>query len=191
MKRLFHFVLVAGILAAQDRVNPSIAVKDIHGQTQHPFEAKSKAALVFFITDDCPISNRYAHEIRRICEAYAGRAGCTLDYIDPDLTPAKVEKHLTEFGHGNYPAVIDTKHVLVKAAGADVTPEAAVIQPDGTIAYRGRIDNTYVTWGQHRNQATELDLKNALEQVLAGKPVTSPRTKAIGCYITPLELLKH
>jgi len=191
MKIAFQLVVLSGLLMAQERVNPSLAVKDIHGQTQHPFEGKGKAAMVFFITDDCPISNRYAHEIRRICEAYAGRASCTLDYIDASLTPEKVQKHLTEFGHGSYPAVIDTKQALVKAAGATVTPEVAVILADGTVAYRGRIDNTWATWGQNRSHATEFDLKNALDEVMAGKPVTVARTKAVGCYITPVELLNH
>ena len=114
MKLLWCLILGSAAFA-QERVNSSLAIKDIHGQVQHPFEAKGKAAMVFFITDDCPISNRYAHEIRRICEAYAGKAGCTLDYIDPDLTSEKVEKHLAEFGHGSYAAIIDTKHALVKA----------------------------------------------------------------------------
>jgi hypothetical protein len=191
MKLLCYVALFSSFLFAQERVNPALAVKDIHGQTQHPFEVKGKAAMVFFITDDCPISNRYAHEIRRICEAYAGRASCTLDYIDASLTPEKVQKHLAEFGHGSYPAVIDTKQALVKAAGATVTPEVAVIQQDGTVAYRGRIDNTWATWGQNRSHATEFDLKNALEEVLAGKPVSVPRTKAVGCFITPIELLKQ
>ena len=189
MKALLYLALFSAVLAAQERVNPALTVKDIHGQTQQPFRARAKASVVFFITDDCPISNRYAHEIRRICESNSGRANCTLAYIDPDMTPTKVEKHMSEFGHGAYPAVIDSKHTLVKAAGATVTPEAAVILADGTVAYRGRIDNTYVTFGQSRREATEYDLKNALDQIASGKPVAVPRTKAVGCYITPLELL--
>jgi len=176
---------------ADERVNPGISINDIHGVAQKPFEAKGKAALVFFITDDCPISNRYAREIHRICEAYASLAKCTLAYIDGDLTPAKVEKHMSEFGHSGYPAVIDGKQVLVKAVGATVTPEAAVILPDGKIAYRGRIDNMWATWGQSRREATEFDLRVALDQVIAGKAVANPRTKAVGCYITPVELLGH
>jgi hypothetical protein len=182
-------LFVAGAFA-QDRVSPVITVKDIHGVVQKPFDASGKkAALVFFITDDCPISNRYAREIHRICDTYAGNAKCTLDYIDADLTPAKVEKHMADFGHGNYPAVIDAKQVLVKAAGATVTPEVALITADGSLAYRGRIDNMWATWGQSRREATELDLRHALDQVLAGKPVALARTKAVGCYITPVELL--
>ena len=101
----------------------------------------------------------------------------------------KVEKHMSDFGHGNYPAVIDSKQVLVKAVGATVTPEVAVVTPDGTIAYRGRIDNMWATWGQSRREATVFDLRSALDQVLAGKPVAVARTKAVGCYITPVELL--
>jgi hypothetical protein len=183
-------LLFAASAWAQDRVSPSIAVKDIHGQVQRPFDASGKkAALVFFITDDCPISNRYAREIHRICDAYAGQAKCTLDYIDADLTTAKVEKHRADFGHGSYPAVIDAKQVLVKAAGATVTPEVAVVTGNGSLVYRGRIDNMWATWGQSRREATELDLRNALDQVLAGKPVAVARTKAVGCYITPVELL--
>jgi Redoxin len=185
---LLAFALIA---SAQDRVNPSTTVADVHGQPQRPFEAKGKAAIVFFITDECPISNRYAHEIRRICEAYGDRAKCTLAYVDADLTTAKVEKHMSEFGHGNYPAIIDGKQILTKAAGATVTPEAAVILPNGEIAYRGRVDNTWAALGQARREATVMDLRNALDQVSAGKPVAVPRTKPIGCYITPVELLGH
>jgi hypothetical protein len=191
MMKYSLIVLCALSAWAQDRVSPSLSVKDIHGQLQRPFDASGKnAALVFFITDDCPISNRYAREIHRLCDAYAGHAKCTLDYIDGDLTTAKVEKHMADFGHGNYPAVIDGKQVLVKAVGATVTPEVAVIVPDGSIAYRGRIDNLWATWGQSRREATVLDLRTALDQVIAGKPVTVPRTKAVGCYITPAELLR-
>ena len=98
---------------------------------------------------------------------------------------------MADFAHGTYPAIIDATQSLAKAAGATVTPEVAVILPNGTIAYRGRIDNTWVGLGKNRRQPTETDLKNALDQIAAGKPVTTPRTKAVGCFITPIELLKH
>ena len=187
MHLLLQLLLIAIALTAQDRVNPSLTIQDIHGQAQHPFQAKGKAALVFFIVPDCPISNRYARTIKQICDNQA----CTLVYVDPDLTPDTVEKHKADFGHGTYPAIIDATQTLAKAAGATVTPEVVVILPNGTIAYRGRIDNTWSSLGKNRRQPTETDLKNALDEISAGKPVTTPRTKAIGCFITPIELLKH
>ncbi len=51
--------------------------------------------------------------------------------------------------------------------------------------YRGRIDNVYASLGKRRAEATEKDLRKALDEVLSGKPVSTPQTKAIGCYIPP------
>src|ERR1700686_3880293 len=139
-----------------EHVDTAIAVPDIRGHLQRPFEpaGKAAAALVFFITNDCPISNAYAREIRRICDGYAGRASCALDYVDPTLTPQQAAKHAADYGHGDYPILIDTNHTLVLAAGATVTPEAAVILPSGKIAYRGRIDDRYFSLGKARPEPT-------------------------------------
>src|SRR5258708_4042185 len=109
------------------RVPPTLTVRDIRGQIQRPFfAAPGTAAVVFFVTNDCPVSNGYVQEMRRICEQYKGKASCTLDYVDPTLTPDTVAKHMAEYNHGDYPAVIDTNHALVKASGAQVTPEVLV-----------------------------------------------------------------
>jgi hypothetical protein len=188
----YVLILLTALFAfAQERVDLAISVTDINGRTLHPFQTLGKAAsVIFFITNDCPISNIYAHEIRRICDAYADRAACMLDYIDPTLTNSQVAKHIAEYGHGNYPAVIDRKHALVKAVGATTTPEAAVIT-GGKVAYRGRIDNLYVRLGQARPKPTQFDLRSALDSVIAGRVVDTPRTQAIGCSITPIELLTH
>ena len=174
------------------RLSPSTSVRDIQGKMRKPFfAAPNAAAVVFFVTNDCPVSNGYAQEMRRICEAYKGKASCTLDYIDPTLSTETVAKHFTEYNHGDYPAVIDTEHALVKASGAQVTPEVVVVLPGGQIAYRGRIDNKYVALGRARQQPTVHDLRDVLDAVLSGKPVESPRTSPIGCYITPLEFFRN
>ena len=175
---------------AQQRADPSIAVTDIRGKVQHPFQTNGKASVIVFVTNDCPISNGYAREIRRICEQFAGQASCYLSYVDPDLTLQQVAKHTTDYGHGDYPAIIDRKHELVKATGATVTPEAVVVGTSGKIEYRGRIDNKYVTWGTARPEATERDLRAAIQAVAEGRPVATAYTKAVGCFITPLDILK-
>src|SRR5262249_22373458 len=134
------------VAMAQESVDVSLSMADTLGQVHQPFQSRGKAASVnFFITHDCPISNRYAREIHRICDEFGCGVQCFLDYVDPDLPLPQAAKHAADYGHGNYPAFVDTKHLLVKAAGATVTPEAAVVLPDGKIAYRGRIDNKYVT----------------------------------------------
>ena len=54
--------------------------------------------------------------------------------------------------------------------------------------YRGRIDNQYASLGHPRRVVTAHDLQDALEAVIAGKPVATPQTDPIGCYIVSPEM---
>ena len=63
-------------------------VFDLAGQSFDPFDTAGVRAIVFlFVSTDCPISNRYAPEIRRVKEKFA-RAGVRLwlVYADPDTS---------------------------------------------------------------------------------------------------------
>ena len=88
-----------------------------------------------------------------------------------------------EYSLSGYTAVIDREHKLVRETGATVTPEAVVILADGSIPYRGRIDNMYPNLGQRRRVITEKDLRAALDAVGENRSVKVSRTQAVGCYI--------
>ncbi|HWE48330.1 MAG TPA: hypothetical protein VG273_00975, partial [Bryobacteraceae bacterium] len=96
-------------------------------------------------------------------------------------------KHAQDFGHGDYPKIVDREHALVKVTGADVTPTAVLVLPGGSIAYRGRIDDFYAELGRPRRAVSEYNLRDAIDSVLAGKPVAKPETKPVGCYIPDLK----
>ena len=178
--------LLAGALLAFSACAASLTISDIEGRKLTPMQPAGPAQVLFFITNDCPISNFYAPEIQRICGEYAGKGvSCVLVYVDPTLAPAAVRKHLGEFGYKQIPAILDRKHKLVQAAGARITPEAIVIGHEGKVRYAGRIDNFYAGLGKPRRQATVHDLRTALDEILAGKPVTAPKTDPVGCYIPP------
>jgi AhpC/TSA family protein len=177
------FVTIA--LAAQAFAG-SLSVTDIDGKELSPLRPSGPAEVLFFITHDCPISNFYAPEIQRICGQYGAKGvSCALVYVDPQMNAAVARKHLGDFGYKGIPAILDAKHKVVDAAGARFTPEAIVIGHDGRILYSGRIDNFYAGLGKPRRQATVHDLRTALEETLAGKPVTTPKTDPVGCYISP------
>jgi hypothetical protein len=173
------------LLALGTILHPGVAVRDIDGVMREPLKVeKGHAEALFFITNDCPVSNYYSHEIRRICDDYEKRGiGCMLVYTDPTLTDDQARQHAKDYGHGAYPKIVDRAHALVKATGAAVTPTAVVVKPDESIAYRGRIDNFYAGLGRPRRIVTEHDLREALDSVLAGKPVANPETSPVGCYI--------
>jgi hypothetical protein len=150
-----------------------------------PLSPNGPASVLFFITNDCPIANSYAPEIQRICGDYSSRGvSCTLVYSDATLDDAAIRKHRADFGYRDtIPFVLDKDHHLAQATGATITPEAVVVDRHSKVLYRGRIDNFWAALGKPRRQATEHDLRQALDEVLAGKSVTHPQTPAIGCYI--------
>ena len=166
------------------------ALVDIEGRAHGSLgDGKRAASVLLFLLTDCPVSNRLAPEIGRICAEYAERgAGCFLVYADPDKTAEEVRAHAEAFGHGALPAILDRDRALTEAAGATITPEAAVYSAAGELVYRGRVNDLYASLGKPRPRPTEHDLRRALDEVLAGKPVTKPRTQAVGCFIPPKDL---
>ena len=142
--------------------------------------AKSKATVFFFIATDCPIANRYAPEISRIAKSYALK-GVLLYRVYVTAKPTEVVRHGQEFKL-NFPAVLDSRRKLVQATGVKVTPEVAVLNSAGILVYRGRIDNQNIEHGSIRKDYRR-DLRVALDEVLAGKPVSQPEAAAIGCFL--------
>jgi ribosomal protein L35AE/L33A len=146
--------------------------------------AGTKAIVFLFTSTDCPISNRYAPEVRRIAETFASKGVVfRLIYPNPADQPAAIREHMAAFSYeGAIEALRDPAHGLVKYAGVKVTPEAAVYA-GGRIVYRGRIDNRFVDLGVERPAATRRDLAGALAAVLAGQAVVPRTTQAVGCFI--------
>ncbi len=92
-------------------------------------------------------------------------------------------EHAGSFGI-DCPVLLDSRHDLSRLLGATITPEAVVTGPGGNVLYRGRIDDLYVTLGHRRYEARTHDLKDALDAVLGGRPISNPFTQAIGCSIS-------
>ncbi len=161
-----------------------ITVYDLDGQPVHPLADQHARAIVFvFLRADCPISNRYAPELRRLQEKFAPLGvRFWLVYSDPALKPAAIRKHAEEF---QLPMSIlrDPVHWLVRRGRVRVTPEVAVFVAHGDLVYHGRIDNRFVDFGLERPDPTERDLEQVLESVLAGRPIKNRSRPAVGCYI--------
>jgi hypothetical protein len=187
LANLVLLLAVAAVAAQEPKPDKTLRFTDIKGATHHPLDVKdAKAAVLVFITTDCPIANYYTSEINAIVKDHADKTiRFYVVHVDPDLTTAAAGKHAATYQLAA-PVLIDAKHQLVAATGATITPEAVVLVPDGKIAYRGRIDDTYVELGKRRVAPNRRDLREALAAVLAGQPVKETRTKAIGCPIAEL-----
>ncbi|HMF96613.1 MAG TPA: hypothetical protein VKE96_20070 [Vicinamibacterales bacterium] len=178
-------VVVAFALA--QTAAPAVRVQFLDGPTSaDPFSAPAgvKAIVFLFTSTECPISNRYAPELRRLAETFVPQGVLfRLVYPNPAEDATAIREHMAAFAYaGATQALRDPTHALVKAVGATITPEAAVYA-GGRVRYRGRIDNRFVDFGVDRPAATEHDLRDAIAAILAGKPVTHPETQPVGCYI--------
>jgi hypothetical protein len=142
--------------------------------------------VFLFTLTDCPISNRYAPEVERLRAKFAPRGvAFWLVYPDPGESPEAIRNHIKDYSYRSG-VLRDPKHALVELTGARVTPEAAVFAPGGKLVYCGRIDDRFVDFGKMRAEATVHDLEEALEAVLALRPVKQARTTAVGCFIPEL-----
>ena len=101
---------------------------------------------------------------------------------DTTIADADVLRHTTEYQF-SFPVLFDPHQTLVKMTAATTIPSAAVLTPDGTLLYLGRIDNRVEDFNIRRSEPTKFDLREALDAVLARKPVPHPRTNAFGCAI--------
>lgn len=182
MMRIFPLLVIT--LTTAPATGSGVTVRDLTGRSLELLApAPREIQLLFFLSTDCPISNRYAPEITRMCSEYSGR-GVRCFAVYPDAVDAAVVKrHRQEFGFPDtVPAVIDREHQVVRAVGPRVTPEAAVYTSTGRV-YRGRINDLYVDVGRSRRAATSHDVRLALDAVLSGRPVPQPDTEAVGCLI--------
>jgi peroxiredoxin len=167
---------------------PKVVLRDaISGQDLCLTEARGQRATVLVcMSGDCPISTEYLPTILEIAAAYREQ-GVSFVGINPngsqtlDLMAEYAREHKLPFPYLKDPGGKVSRRLLFS-----VTPEARVFDAAGKLVYGGRIDDRYRRGGTS-DQNVAKDLENALDEVLAGKPVSASRTKAIGCPLQVAE----
>ena len=182
-------LLISGCAAPPLRV--AAVLSTVEGEAMSVLEGSAGTLRVFFFLDPvCPIANAYVPEILRIIESASG-PDLDVVIVHPDraLQDDAVRAHADMYGLPQ-PIIIDRGHDLVRAIGATVTPEAALVrfgdEPGAfTLLYRGRIDNLYRDFGVRAAAPSRRDLMEAIRAAQQGRAIEVPRTTAIGCFIHP------
>jgi hypothetical protein len=141
------------------------------------------ATVLITMSVECPISNEYLPAIKATAARYRER-GVNLVGINPNA--GETLAAMTEYAQANkidFPFARDTDAKVTRGLRASVTPEVCVFDRSGTIVYRGRIDDRYRAGGGQPGAKTTSDLERALDELLAGKPVSVAKTKVVGCPI--------
>jgi peroxiredoxin len=191
MRPLRTFLILAGalalsgtLLAAGPQVGgaaPAFTLTTVDGKTFSLADAtrSHKAVVVMFIATKCPYSNAYNDRMRDMAAAYE-KQGVVFAGINSNKTEPSEEVIAHAKQHGfSFSLMKDPDNKVADLYDARHTPEIFVVDPDGKVRYHGRIDENY----EEPAKVASPDLKNALDALLAGKPIAKAETKAFGCSI--------
>lgn len=160
-----------------------LAIGSNFGAESALLKSSAKIVALVFVSSECPISNKLSPEIERLYQKYSTNGvSFTVVYPNAGDTEEKIAAHRKDFRQ-TAPYVRDASHELVKAAGATITPEAAVFNEKRELIYRGRITDQFLSIGRGRPAPTVHDLEEAIAAALAGQKPKQARVEAVGCYI--------
>ena len=171
---------------------PDFCLQGVDGQ-RHCLKdyASAKILLVAFICNHCPTSQLYESRIQQIADDYKDR-GVAVVAIEPN-NPNAVrldEMGYTDVGdsfeemqvraayrHFNFPYLYDGEDQKISNLyGPSATPHVFIFDADRKLRYQGRVDNN-----PREPLVTRRDARLALDELLAGKPVSLAQTPAVGC----------
>ncbi len=149
------------------------------GQTA---KGERQITVVCFLGTECPLARHYGPRLNSLAKELAGR---NVRFIGINSNSQDSGKDVAEFAkeHGiTFPLLKDPANKVADQFGAQRMAEVFVVDQDLKIRYRGRVDDQYQP-GITRSQPTRQDLRIAIEELLAGKPVSAAHTAVTGCLI--------
>ncbi|MCA9171868.1 MAG: redoxin domain-containing protein, partial [Planctomycetales bacterium] len=162
---------------------PKFEMSDARGKVFVNKDFSDASALVVaFLGVECPLAKIYGVRLQEIADQYAAQ-GVRVMAVNANAQDSITELAAYAKQHQlRYPVLKDVGNRFADAVKAERTPEIFVFDGKGQLQYRGRVDDQYGI-GYVRETPQQHDLKRALDELLAGKPVSQPRTSAPGCII--------
>ena len=191
MKKLFVFlvlavattVCVADELAIGAKAPQFALVNAADGRTVAFHPGDGKLSVVVFTCNQCPYAKAFEPRIVELARQYQLK-GVAFYAVDPNDEAQYAVESLAEMkaratAHGYpFPYLKDADSTVAHAYGARVTPHVYAIDGGGTLRYRGYVDDS-----AKPEERRTTGLSNALDDLLAGKPVSIQTTRAFGCTI--------
>jgi peroxiredoxin len=171
---------------------PDFCLPGIDGKNHCLAEYNSaKVLIIVFTCNHCPTAQLYESRIKQLAADYRDR-GVTLVAIQPN-NPNAVrldEMGYTDLGdsfeemkiraayrHFNFPYLYDGEdQKIARAYGPAATPHLFIFDTQRKLRYEGRVDNN-----PREKLVTRRDAREAIDAILAGKPVAAEKTPSIGC----------
>ncbi len=188
-------ILCAGLWASLGyHASPVLAVD--FGQIMQEFELRDNYGktvalrdfrdrpwiVVAFLGTECPLAKLYGPRLNELHQRFDSQG---VQFIGVNSNKQDSLTELTAFVHRSrieFTMLKDTSNKLADAFEATRTPEVFVLDQKRQLRYHGRVDDQYGV-GFSRDKSQRDDLAIALQELLDGRDVSVPETKAIGCHI--------
>ncbi|PYJ78112.1 MAG: thioredoxin family protein [Verrucomicrobia bacterium] len=187
--------LVAGAVFALDAppvgsAAPDFSLTDAKGKTHSLSQYKGKYVVLEWFNPECPFVKKHygSGNMQKLQEEYTGKGitWLTIDSNAPgsegNLTADAASKVMTGWKTHQTALLLDPEGKAGRAYGAKNTPNMVVINPEGKIVYEGAIDSKATPNPADISSSTNY-VKVALDESLAGKPITTSTTKPYGCSV--------
>lgn len=169
---------------------PAFSVKDWDGKTRTLSDFKGKTVVLEWFNFHCPFVRKHYEpgNMQGLQKKYTGKGVVWLSVCSSaEGKPgwATNEGHKTNFKERNgapTAVLIDADGTMGRAYGAKTTPHMYVIDKKGVLVYAGAIDDNS-TADKEAVKTAKNYVATALDETLAGKPVSTNATKAYGCSI--------
>ena len=187
--------LAAGALYAADvpplgSAAPDFSAPDANGKTQSLSQYKGKYVVLEWFNPECPFVKKHygSGNMQKLQKEYTskGVVWLTIDSNAPglegNLSADAASKVMTGWKTRQTALLLDPEGKAGRAYGAKNTPNMVVIDPEGKIVYEGAIDSKATPNPADIPNSTNY-VKVALDESLAGKPITTSTTKPYGCSV--------
>ncbi|HEV3136910.1 MAG TPA: redoxin domain-containing protein [Pirellulales bacterium] len=143
---------------------------------------ESRALVVAYLGTECPLALQYAPRLAQLSDRFSERGVAFIGVNSNQQDSISELAAYAKIHEIKFPLLKDVGNLVADQMGAVRTPEVFLLDRDRVVRYWGRIDDQYVP-GRQRKQATREDLAVALEELLAGNPISQPATDVQGCRI--------
>jgi peroxiredoxin len=164
---------------------PDFRLPDVSGNSVSVADFKSKPLLVMFICNHCPYVKHIRGGLAQLGRDYATRGAAIVAISSNDVEnypqdgPDKMMEEAKSAGY-NFPYLYDATQEVAKTYRAACTPDFYLFDKDHRLVYRGQFDDSRPSNGL---PVTGKDIRQALDTMLAGKPVPAAQKPSIGCNI--------
>ena len=184
------FTSAAFAAATAGQPAPAFSLPGSDGKTHALTDYSGKIVVLEWFNQECPFVKKHyeSQNMQNLQRAYAGKDVVWLSVISSapgkqgHATASEAAATIKELNAAPTVVLLDESGSVGQSYGAKTTPHMFVIGKDGTLLYQGAIDDD-PSFKQDKIATSKNYVRNALDETIAGKPVSEPVSTPYGCGV--------